>query len=459
MLQDLERSFRRSLDDVFDVEKREVSLSLMSDPDIYDLEMEKIFSKTWLFLGHDSEIPRPGDYVVRDMGEDQVIVTRDRSDKINVLLNVCTHRAMRVCMAEQGHSPILKCIYHGWAFRSDGSFLSAPVEREQMHGDIHPKEELGLTRARVHVYAGLIFATWNHDGPSFDEYLGDHKYYLDMIFARTDDGMECLGPPQRAIMDANWKCAGEQWGGDGFHTISLHRSLLEMGSLGRKDGKTADDYAPAMYGINIGGRQGHHFRMLNPYKMYSSLMDQEPHPDPMTQLRRLPPAGMTKDMVEQLPRHLSPGQLRVLATTPPGPGGLFPNINLTGAYYQRPDGTLFGRAALHVAVPRGPNKLEFMNWVFAEKSASPELKDEILYVATQTLGTTGMIEQDDAETWGHMQRNARGRMGRKQTLKYQALLGENRPADWEGGGMVFDGFAKDDTQWLWWMRWHELMSA
>src|SRR3546814_16732070 len=84
-----------------------------------------------------------------------------------------------------------------------------------------------------------------------------------MLFNRTDEGLESLGPPQRILLDANWKTAGEQSGVDGFHTLTLHRSLMEVGQFGRN----ADDIyanAPAMYGIDIGTEQGHGFRCIPP---------------------------------------------------------------------------------------------------------------------------------------------------------------------------------------------------
>ena len=79
-----------------------------------------------------------------------------------------------------------------------------------MHGDIRQKSELGLAKARVQIYGGLIFATWNIEGPSLEEFLGDSKWYFDLLFCRTDSGLEMLGPPQRFIVPANWKAAAEQ---------------------------------------------------------------------------------------------------------------------------------------------------------------------------------------------------------------------------------------------------------
>src|SRR3546814_2195814 len=116
-------------------------MRVLSDRELYEIEMDKVFSKTWIMLAHDTEIPKSGDYVVRDLGDDQVIVSRAAGGKIHVSLNICPHRGMRVCTAEAGNALTHRCSYHGWAFRADGSFIGAPVEREQMHGDVFRSEE------------------------------------------------------------------------------------------------------------------------------------------------------------------------------------------------------------------------------------------------------------------------------------------------------------------------------
>ena len=97
------------LDDLIIRESNEVSLRVMSDKELYDIEMERVFAKTWLLLAHDTEIPNSGDFVVRDMAEDNVIIARDREGNVNVSLNVCPHRGMRVCTAEAGNKPIHQC--------------------------------------------------------------------------------------------------------------------------------------------------------------------------------------------------------------------------------------------------------------------------------------------------------------------------------------------------------------
>ena len=262
-----------TIDDLIDLKMNEVSLRVMNDPELHRFEMERIFARTWLLLGHDTEIPKPGDFVVRDMGEDQVIVARSRDGGVHVSLNVCPHRGMKVCTAEAGNTQVHRCIYHGWAFRPDGDFIGAPIEKEQMHGNKRPKSELGLKKARVHLYGGLIFATWNIEGPSFDEFLGDSKFYFDQLFCRTDSGLELLGPPQRFMIPANWKIGSEQSASDGFHTLTLHRSLMEGGVMGGTP-ESIYDNAPGMYGVDVSCTEGHSLRCLEAaqtFKMFSNV--------------------------------------------------------------------------------------------------------------------------------------------------------------------------------------------
>jgi len=172
--------------------RAKVSLRLLSDHEIYKIEMERIFGKTWLLLGHETEVPNSGDFVVRDMGEDQVIVSRDRKGDVHVLLNVCPHRGMRVCMAEVGNASDASLRLSRLGVPPGWQLHGRPIEREQMHGNIFAKEDLGLKKARVQLYGGLIFATWNINGPSLEDFLGDSKFYFDLLFCRTDGGLEVL---------------------------------------------------------------------------------------------------------------------------------------------------------------------------------------------------------------------------------------------------------------------------
>src|SRR5688572_30308403 len=103
----------KALDELMRPQEGLVSARIFTDPEIYRLEQEKIFAKSWLYVAHESEVPRPGDFVTRQMGEDPVIVCRGRDGKVRVFLNVCRHRGRRVCNQDVGTTPKFICGYHG----------------------------------------------------------------------------------------------------------------------------------------------------------------------------------------------------------------------------------------------------------------------------------------------------------------------------------------------------------
>nr|NIO10104.1 Rieske 2Fe-2S domain-containing protein [Deltaproteobacteria bacterium] len=197
-----------------------VSARIFVDPEIYDLESERIFAKCWLFVAHESEIPAAGDFVTRTMGEDPVIVWRGQDGKIRVFLNVCRHRGRKVCGEDLGKAAYFKCPYHGWTYNNTGELTSVPFF-EGYQGNLH-KDGLGLYQAlRVGIYHGLIFARWEADGESLNENLEEMAWVLDLVFGRTE-GLEVVGAPMRWVADANWKLGAANFAGDGQHTVTTH---------------------------------------------------------------------------------------------------------------------------------------------------------------------------------------------------------------------------------------------
>lgn len=440
--------------DLIDPEHYEVSLRLLSDPEIYRLELERIFARSWNFLGHESEVPNPGDYVMRHIGEDPVIVTRDSQGQINVLLNVCAHRGMMVCRAEGGKGTQFKCPYHGWTFSNTGRFLGAPVARERMHGAFRTREELSLRKARVELFAGMVFANWDESAPPLDDWLGDIKWYYEMMFDRTPGGLEVLGPPQRFIINANWKCPSEQHNVDGYHTISLHASLVELSAMAG-----GDDSPTAQLGVNVSAN-GHALRCIDQREPYVLQLKDKIRRDmtPEQRLAIVPPPGLTADDIPALTERFGEDRLRMLAEFPPSVGGLFPNVGLFSLAFPSAEG-MAPVIMFHSFVPKGPDKFEFLNWYAVEKRSSQRMRDLARRTMTLGFGTSGFIESDDADTWPQMTQTSRGVMGAKEKIRYGALTGEGtRPADWPGPGFVYDGFNKDDCQWRWWLRYFELMT-
>src|SRR5271156_6238061 len=194
------------LRDLIDLDKHEVSMRVFHDPEIYRLELNRIFGRAWIFLAHESEIPEVGDFVTRTIGEDPVIVTRTSDGEIAILLNVCSHRGMPVCRVDAGNAATFKCPYHGWAYEGTGRLLGAPFERE-MYGD-WDKSQFGLLKARVATHLGMIFGSFGASTPSLDDYLGDWAWYFDEFTGQAE--FKVIGPPVEELMASNWKLSAEQ---------------------------------------------------------------------------------------------------------------------------------------------------------------------------------------------------------------------------------------------------------
>jgi deazaflavin-dependent oxidoreductase (nitroreductase family) len=147
----------KPIGDLVNLQDRTVSARLYSDAELYELEMERIFARNWIAVAHETEIPNPGDYVTRYVGEDPVIVARDRTGGINVMLNSCSHGGMTVCRAEVGNTKYFRCPYHAWSYDATGTLVAVSAEKE-MYDDTLDKSKLGLMRARTETFAGMVFA-------------------------------------------------------------------------------------------------------------------------------------------------------------------------------------------------------------------------------------------------------------------------------------------------------------
>ena len=179
-----------------DMSTGQVSREIFVNEDIYQQELERVFTRAWLFVGHESQIPKPGDYFVSSMGEESVLLCRDREEVIHVFLNSCRHRGMKVCRYDEGNTPVFTCPYHGWSYASDGKLVGVPYFKEAYHGKLD-KSQWGLVEvAQLCNYKGTIWATWDASAPPFLEYLGDFKLYLDLSLDAWDGregGSEVLG--------------------------------------------------------------------------------------------------------------------------------------------------------------------------------------------------------------------------------------------------------------------------
>lgn len=201
--------------------------SLYYDPAVFRDELERIWYRTWVYVGHESEVPQPGDYHLKKIGSQPVIMTRDKEQQVHLLLNRCTHRANELCQSEYGNSSFFRCPYHGWTFKNTGDLTGAPY-RSGYDGNLD-KEELGLEKpAQVASYRGFVFANMSPGGPDLDEHLGEiGQEAIDRLCDLSPEGeVELSAGWMRHRTLANWKMMTENEV-DGYHPLFVHRSLFE----------------------------------------------------------------------------------------------------------------------------------------------------------------------------------------------------------------------------------------
>ncbi len=207
------------------IEPGRVHRRVYTDPDLFELEMERIFGRAWLFVGHTSQVPNPGDYITTELGRQPVVMTRHSDGAVHVLLNRCTHRGAKVVNERRGHAQRLTCCYHGWSFDTDGKLATVPVP--EGCGASFNKDAFGLARApRTGDYRGFVFASLAERGPSFEDHIGPMKGNIDDLVDRAPDGALSLDAGMhRYVYHGNWKLQVENVL-DSYHVPFGHASTV-----------------------------------------------------------------------------------------------------------------------------------------------------------------------------------------------------------------------------------------
>ena len=216
-----------------------VHRSSMTSVDLFRREQEQIFDRCWIYLGHESEVEHPGDYLRRTIAGRPLFLVRGKDDQVRVLLNSCTHRGALICRRDAGNADVLQCFYHAWSFNTNGELIGVPGE--DAYGPYFDRSELGLKQPpRVESYRGFYFVSFNPYVDDLVTYLAGAKDYLDLIVDQAEEGMRVIRGSNKYTMKANWKLLVEN-SLDGYHLVPTHQTYLDyISSLGTDDsGQTA----------------------------------------------------------------------------------------------------------------------------------------------------------------------------------------------------------------------------
>jgi p-cumate 2,3-dioxygenase alpha subunit len=198
----------------------------MTSPEIFREEVERIFGHSWLYVGHESEVAAPGDYVRRPVGGRPVFMVRGaKSGNVHVFHNTCTHRGAVVCRHKSGNAKVFQCFYHAWTFDSEGRLTGVP-DRDA-YGEKLDFAQLGLRPvARMESYRGFVFASFDENVTDLVTYLAGAREYLDLVIDSGGGEMEIVKGTNEYCIQANWKLLAEN-SIDGYHAVSTHDTYFK----------------------------------------------------------------------------------------------------------------------------------------------------------------------------------------------------------------------------------------
>jgi len=209
------------------VQPDRVHRDLYIDPELFALEQEHFFANTWNYLGHDSQIPKAGDYLSVEVAGRPLIVVRHTDGSVKVMMNRCAHKGSKLVTEACGSTgKFFRCPYHAWTYRTDGSLLAFPLRNGYDGTRLRECDAArGLSTVKnVRLYRGFVFAKLNDVGPGFDEYFGDSLSSIDNLADRSPQGeLEIAGGCLRYLHQCNWKMFIENLN-DTMHPMVAHES-------------------------------------------------------------------------------------------------------------------------------------------------------------------------------------------------------------------------------------------
>ncbi|WP_338603104.1 Rieske 2Fe-2S domain-containing protein [Sulfolobus tengchongensis] len=400
--------------------------SVYTDEKIFEMEMERIYHRLWVYVAHESELNNIGDFKVSRVGKYLVLITRGDDGKIRGFINKCTHRGNVLCRVYKGNSKFFKCIYHGWTFNNKGKLVGMP-DREGLPKD-YDINKFNLKEINIQSYKGFIFASINPI-KTLEEHLGEARTFIDYVVDISPEGIEVKGPVKYAYT-GNWKLVLENTV-DTYHFPTLHASvaMLSMYINNRSPGTTAAA-AKSKSPYNTAGylRGGHFFFILDK----ENVREQLPLVTNADKLREI--LGKNR------------GEFRWRCTMH---AAIMPNLLILDYDESVP--------TIRVINPIRPDLTHMETYIFLPKNISPEIRRKLLRAYEEFSGPVGMGSADDNEVMISVTQASRF-----DNPLINLTKGKYRETDHikevEEGGIKFEGAsnALDDTYirgfYKWWLR-------
>ncbi|WP_249353637.1 aromatic ring-hydroxylating dioxygenase subunit alpha [Rhodococcus sp. USK13] len=350
---------------------------LYTDPEIYAEEMKRIFYRTWVWVAHESEIPEPGSFKTTQVGDQPVIVTRDRHGTFNTLLNRCRHRGATVCDQRSGKANGFTCPYHNWSYTLDGRLRGIPYP--DGYEGVLDKNDFPLRRLRTESYAGMIFATFDAESEPLVDHLGDAKLWMDRFLKQTNGYPAKVLGSHKIRFKGNWKIQLENTT-DGYHFPMVHKSW--MASV---DAETAnmmsfmDDPDAQTHALG----HGHSVAVMAGEHVDLDIDDGSEAIQPRFQhlVGDLTAAGESPERIRRYMRSMHGCGFNL---------NIFPNIAMSSSF-------------LRVLIPISVDETEVWHMAIGMDGGPENVNRERLRIHEHFQGPFGFGSPDDAEGWDRVQ--------------------------------------------------------
>ena len=436
----------RSLSVLIDLDRGLVGREIYVNEDIYKQELEQIFARAWLFIGHESQVPNPGDFVVSRMGEEEVILVRDRRDKrLHIFLNSCRHKGMKVCRYDDGNTLVFTCPFHGWSYDTDGRLVGVPYYDAAYHKELD-KSKWGLHEvAQMCNYYGSIWATWDPKAPSFEDYVGAYAPSIRHCFQSTDgadDGVEVFNPVVKWRIPTNWKFPGFSFAGDAAHAAMTHRSVnvAAIGPQGALEGGSrspmrapfpARSYSVGDHDLGHGGQ--------------NTIYDQ-------TGARPYADTWQTQPEVDEYYRKTAEEKQKRYA------GKYLPAGGHGGGHFCIFPNVIIDHWRILPWHPHGVGVTESWRLYPVDINAPKVVKDAQRRYVMRYCGPTGLTESDDMENWNYCFPASKGTIAQRLPYNFEMGLGHTE-TDEQMPGLTLNYRISEEPARARFRRWLEFMEA
>ena len=230
------------------IQSDRVHREIYTNPEIFELELERIYESNWVYIGHASQAPARGDYFTTEIGRQPVVMVRHADDIIRVIHNRCPHKGAEVVPPGCGNSKGFRCSYHGWRFDTDGALLAIPMREGYEGTSLCPSDTKTTSMQTIkHVanYRGFIFASLTKPKVDFDTWIRGVSGSIDNMIDRSPEGeMEIVRGSFRYLMNCNWKFHVENLN-DLMHPMVAHQSASQAGKMVSKQNFDNDSELPS----------------------------------------------------------------------------------------------------------------------------------------------------------------------------------------------------------------------